>query len=231
MCPLGFSSVGLDHGYSHVLYSDLTPKGLITRTDGSVEDIQGWGELAIPFPNERRTLKQRFEADSVDGDRLHILEPRWALEDLHFIKRRGEVIQVDRNEFISADSDSLPGVEMDSKRHVLSLAMAGAQMLKRHDDAMIYAIEIKPEHFASEQLSNLRFLPNIEQIQLSGTAVTDADLKWLIDLPKLTVVALNKTAITDRGIEILSESNSLETIQVDGANVSDEAMQKFLEAR
>ena len=180
----------------------MVPEGLITRTDGSLETIEGWGELAVPFPRERRILKRRFEVDSSDGDRLHIREPRWALDDLHFLKRGGELVQVDRDEFFSASDDSVSGVEMDSQRHTLLLAIEGASMLKRSDEGMIFAIEFPPQYFKAEQLRHLRFLPNIEQIQLSDTTITDDDLKWLVDLPRLNVVALNKTAITDRGVEI-----------------------------
>ncbi len=229
--PIGFFVSWLDHGYSHVLYSGSTPQGLITRTDGSVEKIQGWDQLAVPFPNERRTLRQRFQADSKNGDRLHILDPRWALDDLYFIKRNDHVGQVDRHDFLTAGPDSVLGVELDSDRHVFLLTLAGARMLKREKDAMIYAIEFKREHFEAEQLSHVPFVPNLEQIQLSGTGVSDDDLKWLVDLPKLTAVGLNDTAITDRGIEILSRSDSLKTIQVDDTNVSPQALQQFLDSR
>ena len=153
------------------------------------------------------------------------------MDDLHFIKRDGKVEQVDRNAFLFADSGATSGIEMDSVRHVHQLSVAGANMLKRKEKAMIYAIELKPEYFRAEQLSLLQFLPNIEQVQLSGTAVTDDDLKWLVDLPKLTVVALNETAISDQGIQILSESNSLESVQVKETHVSAEAIQNFLDTR
>ena len=143
--PLGFFVGWLDHGYSHVLYSGSTPQGLITRNDGSLELIRGWGELAVPFPNERRTLKQLFERDSEEGDRLHILDPRAALEDMHFIKQETGARQIERAEFFATDSNSIAGVELDSKRHVFLLALAGARLLKREKQQMVYAVEVKPQ--------------------------------------------------------------------------------------
>ena len=229
--PAGFFIGCLDHGYSHVLYSGSIAEGLITRADGSIEPIEGWGELAIPFPNERRTLKQRFGADSQEGDRLHIFDPRWALDDLHFIKRDGKVELIDRSEFFTPSPDWVVGVELDSKRHLFLLSMAGARMLKRDVDEMIYAIEFKPEYFKAEQLSYLKFLPNIEEIQLSGTSVTDDDLKWLVELPRLSAVGLQETAITERGLQILFESDSLQTIQFDNEDASGQALQDVHEPR
>ena len=218
--PAGYFVGWLDHGYAHVLYSDMIAKGLITHKDGSVEKILGWGELAVPFPKERRTLRQRFDIDSVEGERLHILDPRWALDDQHFIKRNGKMEQIDRQKFFTAATDSVAGVELDSKRHIFSLSKAGARMLKRDKHSMIYAIEFKPEYFKPDQLKHLKYLPNIEEIQLSSTDVHDEDLRWLVDLPKLTAVGLNDTAITYQGIRILSESKTVVSIYADEAKVS-----------
>ena len=229
--PAGFFVGWLDHGYSHVLYSGSIPQGLITRADGSVEKIRGWGKLAIPFPNERRTLRQRFKADAGEGDRLHILDPRSALDDLHFICANGKVKPISRNDFFAPQPGSVAGVELDSARHVFLLTLARARMLKREDAAMIYAVEFKPENFKAEQLSHLRFLPNVEQVQLSGTSVTDDDLRWLIDLPKLAAIGLNETSVTDRGLAILSKSKFLKTVQVNGTTVTPQALQNFQSTR
>jgi len=225
--PLGFFVGWLDHGYSHVLYSGSIPQGLITRTDGSLEKIRGWGELAVPFPNERRTLKQRFEIDSKEGDRLHIRDPRSALEDLHFIKRGTAAQPIERASFLAANAESVDGVELDSKRHVFLLSLIGARLLKRGDEQMIYAVEIKPENYKPALLEHLRFLSNLEQIELSNTGVSDEDLKPLLDLPKLIAIGLNQTAVTDRGIEILKGSTSLRVIQTAGTEITDHAMDRF----
>ncbi|QEG24426.1 MauE/DoxX family redox-associated membrane protein [Mariniblastus fucicola] len=219
-----------DHGYAHVLYSGMMPQGLATRNDGSLEKTVGWGALAVPFPKERRTLRQRFEADSEVGEVLHIFDPRPALPDLHFKKLATGVEQISRDEFF-AGTESVPGVELDSERHIFLLALAGAKMRKREKGAMITGIIFEAPYFKSEQLQHLRFLPNLEEVQLSNTSVGDADMKWLVDLPKLEAIGLNQTAISDRGVDILCESDTLEEIQVDDTNVSDEAMQRFLDSR
>ncbi len=96
---------------------------------------------------------------------------------------------------------------------------------------MIFGIEFQSPYFQGEQLEHLRFLPNIEEIQLSDTNVTDDDLKWLVELPKLEAIGLNGTAISNRGVEILSESKSLQEIQVDETKVTPGAMQRFLNTR
>ena len=231
LLPLGFFVGWLDHGYSHVLYSGSIPQGLITRNEGSLELIRGWGELAVPFPNERRTLRQRFELDSEVGDRLHIFEPRMALADMHFIKQETGARQIERAEFVLMDSNSVAGVELDSKRHVFLLARAGARLLKREKEQMVYAIEFKPQHFRPDLMKHLPHLPNLEQIQLSGTSVSDTDLKALVQLPKLIAIGLNDTSVSDQGIEILKQSRSLKTIQVEGTQVSSHAMEAFQRTR
>ncbi len=229
--PAGFYVGCVDHGYSHVLYSDCTPLGLVTRTDGSVESIDGWGELNIPFPCERRTLRQRFEAVAEDGDRLHILDPRPALDDLHFVKRGGESQLIDRDEFFAENSQNIAGVELDFRRHRFALELAGARMLKRTKQTMIYAIEFKPEFFEVDQLKHLRFLPNIEEVQLSKTDITDEDLKLLLDLPKLRAIGLDQTGITDHGLEILKRSKTLKNIEAKDSQISLETLLDFLDSR
>lgn len=229
--PLGFFVGWLDHGYSHVLYSGSIPQGLITRSDGSLEVIDGWGETAVPFPKERRTLKRRFQVDSKEGDRLHIRDSRAALDDLHFIKRAGSIEQIDRAEFFAINSESIAGVEIDSARHIFQLSLAGVRMLKRAEGQMVYAVEIKPQHFKPELLEQLLFLPNIEQIELSRTSISDKDLKPLLDLPKLAAIGLNDTAVTDRGVQTLSESASLKQIQVEGTSVTQQTIEEFQQGR
>ena len=224
----------MDHGYAHMLYSGSIPQALITRADGSIETIEGWGALATPFPNERRTLRQRFEAVADNGDRLHIRDPRPALADLHYIKRDQEIQKIGRAEFLSAaptDPLAIVGIELESRRHRFYLELAGARMLKREKQGMIYAIEFKPDFFQADQLEHLRFLPNIEELQLSKTEINDKDLELLLALPKLRAVGLSQTAITDRGVEILSKSKSLKFIEAEGSQISDATLLEFRNSR
>lgn len=229
--PIGFFFGVLDHGYSHVLYSGSIPQGLITRNEGTIEVIKGWGELAIPFPNERRTLKQHFDSVSNEGDRLHIRDPRWTLPDQHFIKRNSQTEQISRATFIAPNNESVSGVELDSQLHRFRLVEVGAQMLKRSDSEMVYAITFAPERFSREQLLWALHLPNLETIDLSRTAIKDEDLKWLRQLPKLWRIDLRQTEITDRGIEILSKSKNIKDLIVDGPDISIDTMQRFFDSR
>ena len=229
--PIGFFFGLLDHGYAHVLYSGSIPQGLITRTDGSLERIKGWGELAIPFPNERRTLRQRFDLDSREGDRLHIRDPRWALADLHFVKRGSTTKRISRDDFFHSNGKSIVGVELDSQLHKFRLIEGGARMLKVSESAMIKAIEFNPERFNREQLVWAGSLPNLQTMNLSKTNVKDEDLELLLKLPKLWQIDLRQTPITDRGIEILSQSKTIKDLIVDGPEISIETMQRFFDSR
>ena len=97
---------------------------------------------------------------------------------------------------------------------------------------MIFAIQFSPEKFDAEHLKYLNGVSNVEEIQLSDTNFTDADLKSLPALPKLVGLGLSRTQVTDQGIEQLMLNRDrkfprLEFIIADETSVSDELLQRF----
>ncbi len=86
--PAGFYLGWIDHGVSHVLYSENYPRGYITTQgedgDTNAEQITGWGDLHVPFPNERRLLVQSFQLSAEPGALLHVFDPRPTLPDLYY---------------------------------------------------------------------------------------------------------------------------------------------------
>ena len=218
--PAGFYVGWLDHGYAHVLYSDGIPRGAITRNDGTVLEIKAWGELAVPFPNERRLLRQYFDCVAVPGEKLHIRDPRPHLDDVHLKMTKDGIRAISRDDFFSASPSSSPhevyGVELDSVRSIFHLTRVGARLLKREKGLMIYAIEFRPENFQPELLKHLSGISNVEQIQMAGTPVTDDDLDPLFALPNLSGVGLSNTAVTTAGVRKLLELPKLKHLEADG---------------
>ena len=230
--PMGFYVGWLDHGYAHVLYSDSIPRGMISRNDGSLLEIRAWGELAIPFPNERRLLKQHFGCVGQPGEKLHIRDPRVWLDDLYFQMNEDGPVEISRQAFFAADDGSVGGVELDSVRAIHLLDRAGTIFLKRDKKSMVWAIQFSPEKFETKLLKHLNGVSNVEEVVLDDIDFTDADLKSLPALPKLVGLGLSRTKITDQGIEQLiidrhRKYPRLEFIVTEGTNVSDLELLKF----
>jgi hypothetical protein len=219
--PAGFYLGWIDHGVAGVLYSDNLPRGLITRPDG-VREIVGWGELRVPFPNERRLLRQHFARIAQPGDKLHIADPRPWLEDQYLVKPAdGAPREITRDEFLSAGPGVAPGVARDNHRGVFAFSRAGARMLKRTPGSMIYAIEVPPAGYRPELLRWLVALPNVEQVQLAGCPVSDAELGLLDQLPRLRAIGLEGTNVSSQGLRRLRQRPGLVVLADDTARTAD----------
>jgi hypothetical protein len=168
IAPAGFYFGLVDHAFAHVLYSDNVPYGLMT-TDDRVKPFARWGSFRVPFPHTRRAFRQYFEITAKPGSKLHIADPRPWLQDCYYLKHSdGEAVAIDRARFLSSSDGQPRGVETDDPHSIFALSQAGARMLKRTDEGMVYAVEIAPTVYRPELLRHLRGLPNIEQLQLAG---------------------------------------------------------------
>jgi hypothetical protein len=220
VAPAGFYGGWVDHAFAHVLYSDNVPYGLIT-TDEGVRQLARWGSFRVPFPHTRRALEQYFAITGKPGWKLHVADPRPRLGDAYFLKRSDdEVVEIDRARFLLPDSDEVAGVESDDPRAVFALSQAGARMLKRSAEGMIYAVEIAPEVYRAELLDQLRGLPNLEQLQLARCEVVDDDLRRLSHCVNLRGIGLGHTSVTDVGLAYLSELPRLGYLELEGTDTS-----------
>lgn len=230
--PLGFFVGWVDHGFCGVLYSDSLPRGQITMAEGT-QRIRGWGDLHVPFPNERRTLRMYFEQSASPGDFLHISDPRYLLDDLYFVLDGDGVAQeISAGDFyngtFATDSGPPYGVGLDELRAIFSLREAGVKMLRESPGKPVFAVAFSPENFDPRLLRSLKGLPNIRQVQLAGTDVSDADLQNLRVLQMLTGVGLNNTAISDAGLLGLGTLPFLSVVEHEGTSISDEAVSQVL---
>jgi hypothetical protein len=204
-----------DHGYSHVLYSGNLPRGVITRLDGRPEKILTWDGLRCPFPKERRLLRQHFAAVANVGEKMHLADQRQFLDDQYFVMTDDGIQEISKSEFFRPADDGLIGIGWDSHRAAFLLADAGTKRLKRDEHAMIYAVAIPPHKYSPAIMPLLAKLPNLEQVQLSDTKVTDEDLIHLKSLLRLSGIGLYNTDITQRGFKMLEQMPSMKTIQRD----------------
>ncbi len=224
LLPAGFYVGWIDHGYASVLYSDNLPKGFVTTAEGTHE-IEGWGDLCVPFPSERRLFVQHFARSPQihAGAKMHLHDPRLWLDDAYFVKRSpGEVTEITAEQFFRGGETELVGIGLDCRRCIFFLGRAGAKMLRRTPESAIYAVEIPPDSYRPEHLTHFAGLPNLEQIQLENCPVTDRHLATLPHLPRLGGIGLNGTQVTDAGMFHLRKFPQLQTVQSEGTGVTTE---------
>jgi hypothetical protein len=65
----------------------------------------------------------------------------------------------------------------------------------------------------------IQWSTSLQNLDLSGTEVTDAGLAYLRTLPGLRVLELNNTAVSDAGLEQLKGVTSLRFLSVKGTHV------------
>ncbi len=227
LVPLGFYVGWVDRCFCHVMYSGNLPRGLITTQDGPVE-IDTYPELGVPFPHERRLFRQYFARTAKHGDKLHIADPRGLLPDQYFVMRQSGPWAISADVFFSdvisessrRKNNEVYGVGIDDKRSLFAFSQAGVRMLRKTGDSMVYAIAFTPENFDRRLLPFLKDLPNLQQIQLSGTDIQDHDLSKLKTLRLLTGLGLNHTRITDEGLNQLSDLPYLRYVESEGTKIT-----------
>ena len=228
--PCGFYFGLVGRTLSHVLYSGNIPQGYITRLQQPNERILGWGNLQVPFPNERRIIKQYFSTTASPGEKLHIRDPRPWLADQYWLMTEAGPAVLNKSQFLQGAEGVAVGMPLDDSRALFALSEAGAVMRKKDAGSMVFAIIFPPEDFKSEHLNWLSGLPNLEQVQLSGTGVTDDDMEKLGALPKLMGVGLDNTSVTDAGIEHLESVPELKIINYQGTTITDEAVDRMIQS-
>ena len=116
--------------------------------------------------------------------------------------------------------DEVFGVGIDNKRSQFALSQAGVRMLRKTDQSMVYAVAFTPENFDRKLLAYLKGLPNLEQIQFSGTDIRDEDLTELKTLRLLTGLGMNHTAVTDQGLSQLDDLPHLQYVESEGTAIT-----------
>lgn len=220
LSPIGYYVGLVDHSLAHVLYSDNMPYALVTTEDG-VKPVARWGTFRVPFPHTQRLYRQYFERTAKPGWKMHVADPRPWVSDAHFLKRPdGAVVEIDRGQFGSTGDGEIAGVECDDPRSIFALSQTGVRMLKRSEESMVYAVEIPQDKYKPDLLTWLRGLPNVEQLQLAGCDVTDADLLLLTACSKLEGIGLNDTKVTEAGLRHLTMLPRLDYIEFAGGVVN-----------
>ncbi len=219
LTPLGFYVGWVDRSLAHVMYSGGVPRGIITTRDG-VRKVQGWDELAVPFPHERRLFRQYFALTAARGDKMHVSDPRRMLSDQFFVMRGLGPVEIDVDEFFRSRDDEVAGVAYERRASLFALSRAGVRMLRESPDSSVYAVAFTPENFDRSLLGHLDGLPNLRQLQFSGTDIEDRDLAELKSLRLLTGLGLNHTNVTEAGLSQLDDLPYLQYVETEGTAIT-----------
>ena len=195
----------------------------------------------MPFPSERRTLRMYFQQYGQPGEKLHIADPRRWLDDQFFVmdsNRQAQPIDVDTFLLPQASipgpqanaAPAVAGIAVDQRRAIFELRRAGVRMLRESPNHPIYAVAFPPETYDDSLLAHVSGLPNVTQVQLASTAVTDRDLRYLLNLRLLTGIGLDGTHITDDGLKQLAELPFLKYIECENTSITEKGLAAVLKS-
>ena len=98
-------------------------------------------------------------------------------------------------------------------------AVGGTVMLT--DDGQVRAVDLTGTSITDDDLRHLSATPRLTLLNLDGTAVTDEAIPHLCRLPELSILRLCRTQITDVGLERLDGVPKLTDLILDDTAVTD----------
>lgn len=113
-------------------------------------------------------------------------------------------------------------VERLSKAGVLALRLAQSTNHLRVDFAL------RGKDVKVEELAMLKEIPNLVELNLGGTTITDATLQHVKPLTNLTRLQLHNTKITDAGLENLKGLTKLTSLNLYGSGVTDKGLDQLV---
>ena len=212
LVPALYFTGWLDRGLAHVLYSGNLPRGLVAR-GGEVREIEGWGELAVPFPAQNRLLLQFFAITALPGDRLLIRNPFGSPREQFFVKGEDGKVEELKTTSKAFQSNFGPGRFPDDPVAIQDLLQLGVRLLRRSQEEMVYAAEVPPGSYEQRVLVLLRRLPNLEQLQLCDCPVEDGDLSELLQLKSLRGIGVFGTRLSPEAIARIKSLTQLEVVE------------------
>lgn len=240
--PVGFYFGLVRHSLCHVLYSSNLPDAVITQTSGP-RVCETMTALRVPFPHDPKAFLDLFRQIGKPGEKLHIHEYRLGMQSQYFeMKQQGTIVEISKSEFFDNAEGAVAGIAFDDRRklfqldsefHTANLGLEDddpsvAKILKRSEGKMIWAIKFTPSKDHQQSFDLIKGLPNLEQIQLSGSNITDEQLSCVSGLLRLNGIGLDDTAITDEGLKHLEGLPLLDTIQADRTQITNEAIERII---
>jgi hypothetical protein len=104
---------------------------------------------------------------------------------------------------------------------------AAVMQIAADTDALAVNLGIVGKQATNEDLALVKLLPKVQQLDLHGTAVTDAGLANIASQTALTHLHLNGTAVTDAGLAHLKDLSALEYLNLYNTGVTDAGLKNL----
>ena len=82
-----------------------------------------------------------------------------------------------------------------------------------------------------DDLAVLQSLPELDTLVLSGTNVTDSHLRHIVDLPNLRDLRLCRTQVSDSGVGLLRKTQRLTRLSLSGTAITDDGLKHLKSLR
>ena len=89
---------------------------------------------------------------------------------------------------------------------------------------LIEEIDLTGTDVTDEQLAQLAKLTHLDRLRLHGTSVSDTGLQYLTKFQELTLLELSKTRVTDAGIPALASLKGLEKVYLYNTRVTQQGV-------
>jgi Leucine-rich repeat (LRR) protein len=114
----------------------------------------------------------------------------------------------------------VPKIEPAHPEAVAALESVGA-VINMDPNGDVRVLNLTGTRVTDDDLKHLSVMTNLEMINLDGTQVTDVGLVHLANLKRLKFVRLSRTQITDSGLMHLKGLRNLERLYFNRTNISD----------
>ena len=130
----------------------------------------------------------------------------------------------------SGDAATSAPLSEDLSKEIAMIEALGGSVVQDSDQpgSPIVTINlIRSAKLKDEDLELLKRFPNLRELSLGMTAITDAGLKHISGLKKLTILGLVGTKITDRGLRELKGLQNLEILRLGNTAIGDNGLKEL----
>lgn len=208
--PAGYYADWVNSRLCFVLYSGNLPRAMHCSSD-RLRRLDGWTGLTVPFPNSPRLFVQVFDHNAKPGDKLYISDPRRWVSDRYFLKSPdGTVQEITRKRFYREVSDTgeVSGIEFDSRNAVWQLQSAGATLVK-DGYGMVSSADLQGKRIGDREFRFLRQLPNLREVKMKNTEVTNRGLQTLAGLRRLEILEVEGGRLTNGCLRVVRQLPAL----------------------
>lgn len=103
--------------------------------------------------------------------------------------------------------------------------------IERDYDDNVRKVDLAFRNFSDTDANMLSLLPDVTELDVTGTGLTDAALKPISEMSALQSLKLKGTSITDSGLQQIGKLKQLRILDVGQTQVTDEALRELTELK